>query len=240
MTKLLDWVGGCRCHGLETTPAERASCNWKGRRLPEAHAHATSTLRGAMEEVNSWTPEMLGGYELLRQGQACMRGTFLLSLEKLQFLDELPCLLVRLDQPGVRDRCLQQWDVEGARAACDPVAHEFCGNGPDTFRADLKAMNADGTGMSERLFRAWDSLRASPMDDTLGEGPHAQMKHVQIRTRAATWGWQAATVRLKQNLLDVEHVLPKVTPPTNLQWCWNRWTSVLQVHRGEHRRGTGA
>ncbi len=121
----------------------------------------------------------------------------------------------------------------GARAACDPVAHEFCGNGPDTFRADLKAMNADGTGMSERLFRAWDSLRASPMDDTLGEGPHAQMKHVQIRTRAATWGWQAATVRLKQNLLDVEHVLPKVTPPTNLQWCWNRWTSVLQVHRGE-------
>ncbi len=111
MTKLLDWVGGCRCHGLETTPAERASCNWKGRRLPEAHAHATSTLRGAMEEVNSWTPEMLRGYELLRQGQACMRGTFLLSLEKLQFLDELPCLLVRLDQPGVRDRC--QWDVDG-------------------------------------------------------------------------------------------------------------------------------
>ncbi len=78
------------------------------------------------------------------------------------------------------------------------------------------------------------TLCARPhMDDTLGEGPHAQMKHVQIRTRAATWGWQAATVRLKQNLLDVEHVLPKVTPPTNLQWCWNRWTSVLQVHRGE-------
>ena len=232
MTELLSWGGGCNCHGPQHSKAERDSCKNKGRRIGQAYLHAMNWLRCALEEISAWTPGMLGGdLDLLRQGQACMRATWLMAQDKLRVFDEVPCLLTRLDEPGVRDRCLAQWDA-GARDAGDPVAAEFLEDTPASLRADLVAMTAEGTGMSPRLRAAWDSLRRAPIDDTVGEGPHAQMKHVQGRARAATWAWQCASTRLTQNLRDIETLLPTVQPHTDLQWCWDRWGCVLQVDKG--------
>ena len=229
LTRLLNWGGGCRCHNAEDP--QRQECQFKGRLLPEAYPHAMQHLRAALDEVTSWTAGFLdGNAELLRQGQGCMRGAWLLAKEKLQYLDELPYLLSRLNEAGIRDRCVAQW-AEAAADAHDPVSAEFLDES-SPLRADVLTMAADGTGMSERLRLAWDSLRQIPIDDTPGEGPHARMRHVQLRTRAATWAWQASSDRLKQNLEDIDTVLPTLRPRTDVQWLWDRWSSVLQVSEG--------
>ena len=144
-------------------------------------------LRADLDEVASWTVGFVDGDAvLLRQAQACMRGAWMFAQEKLQHLDELPHLLSRLSEAGIRDRVVAQW-AEAAADAHDPVSAEFLDES-SPLRADVLAMAADGTGMSKRLRSAWDSLRQVPIDDTPGEGPHASMRHQQLRTRGATLG----------------------------------------------------
>ena len=219
--------------------SERDACKGKGRLLPEAYPHATETLRNALAEVNSWDHGRLSDdLVLFRQAQACMRGTYLLALEKLQHLDEVPYLLARLDEPGVRDRCLLQWG-EGAAGTHVPVSAEFLQEG-SPLRRDLLAMNADGSGMSRVLQIAHESLRQCPIDDTPGEGPHASMRHLGLRTRRSTWGWMASSVRLKQNLQDIKYFLPPMQPTTSVEYLWQKWSSVLQVTPRENSTAPGA
>ena len=228
-TRLLNWGGGCRCHNAEDP--RRTECKFKGRLLPEAYPHAMQHLRADLDEVTSWTVGFVDGDAvLLRQAQACMRGAWMFAQEKLQHLDELPHFLSRLNEAGIRDRVVAQW-AEAAADAHDPVSAEFLDES-SPLRADVLAMAADGTGMSKRLRSAWDSLRQVPIDDTPGEGPHASMRHQQLRTRGATWAWQASSARLTQNLKDIDTVLPTLKPRTDLQWLWDRWSSVLQVSLG--------
>ena len=133
-------------------------------------------LQGALSEVNTWEAERFGGDRvLLRQAQACMRGSFLLAQEKVAYLDELPWLLARLQEPGVRDKCLLQWE-EGAKYAGDSLTEEFLAESAP-LRSDLIAMSPDGSGMSDRLWQAVDQLRQIVIGDMPGEGPHATMRH---------------------------------------------------------------
>ena len=230
MTDLLEWCGGCRCHGSNSSSSDRAQCLYKGRRLDEAFLHARAHLRLALDEINSWEPRMVGGdIDLLRQIQAVMRGTWMLSCEKIQFLDELPYLLARLHQPGVRDECLRQWE-EVSPDAQDSVSAEFLQES-SPLRNDILSMGSDGSGMTERLRQAFDSIRQVPIDDTPGESPHAQMKHISARTRAAHWPWYASSARLQQNLDDFGSLLPAVVPPTSAEFVWQKWSSVLQPRR---------
>ena len=232
MNELLLWAGTCACHTKFDRKEEREKCNMKGRLLTFAYTHAKEHMRDSLDEVNGWTPgDALGDTTLMRQMQACMRYAWLLSEDKLEFLNQVPWLLARLNQPGVRDLCLAQWAEAADPSAHHAVTKEFLTPGC-ALHCDIVAMNCDGTGMSERLTSAWRTLAFVPIDDTPGEGPHAKMKHVQIRARRASWGWQAATDRLEQNLNDIKTLLPVVTPRTDLQWLWDRTHAVVQTKRG--------
>ena len=231
ITDILEWGGGCECHGRGSTAAERAACMLKGRRMHHAYKHASESLESALAEVRQWDDGQAGGdTNLLRQTQAVVKGTWHAGMEKLAFLNDIPYLLCRLDQDGVRDRCLEQYDA-GGRLAGDPVSDEFLADG-SSMRQHVIDMSADGTGMHPELARAVASLQMIPIDDVAGEAPHARMKHVSSRTRAATWGWQASTDRLRQNCRDLEQLLPVLQPATDYQWLWDRWSAVLQPKVG--------
>ena len=59
-------------------------------------------LRDALSTANSWTAEDWGGFEaLLVSIQGCVRGAFLLGMSKISFLDKIPVLLARLNEPGL-------------------------------------------------------------------------------------------------------------------------------------------
>ena len=98
------------------------------------------------------------------------------------------------------------------------------------LRADIEHMNSDGSGMTAQLCEALEGLRQAPIDDTVGEGPHARLRHIQLKTRAASWPFQAATDRLSQNLDDIKNVLPTIRPHTDLQFVWNNYKAVAKLH----------
>lgn len=111
------WGGGCSCHSFgEDKPGDDddddgASCPRKGRRLKEAFKFATDQLRIGLDEANLWGPDFFGGHPALwQEHQGCVRAVFRLASDKIHFLDRIPWLLVNLDVPGVRDRCVQQYE----------------------------------------------------------------------------------------------------------------------------------
>ena len=63
-------------------------------------------------ECNSWLVDAWGD-ELHRQLTRCVRATYALGGEKLEYFDTVLVLLTRLGEPGVRERCLQQLSEAG-------------------------------------------------------------------------------------------------------------------------------
>jgi hypothetical protein len=103
---LQSWAGGCSRHDRDCP----SGCEWKGRRLPEAHEHASARLREGLAEATAWSMNHFGGYGCLWHVHVgCVRGAFRLGMQKISFLDKVPYLFARLESPGVRDRCLEQY-----------------------------------------------------------------------------------------------------------------------------------
>ena len=102
------WIGYCDCHG----PEDNVACSKRGRRLKHAYPHAMSVLREGLAVANSWTVAQFdGALDLWRESQGGVRFAFVLGQEKIGYLDVIPHLLARLDCPGVRQRCVQQWEA---------------------------------------------------------------------------------------------------------------------------------
>ena len=223
--RIMRWGQGCRCHEDELRAGSEIECDRKGRRIPEAHGYATAALRKGLAEANEWTSASWGGgAELLSQCQAVVRATYHLSVRKMAHLDRIPYLLARLAEPGVRSRCIEQWN------SCDAsqhhrVSHEFLSPSGE-LRALVDAVRDDGTNMSERLRREVESLAAIPLDDSVAEGPHARAHRQMRHATAARWPWIASSMRLKQNLEDA-FCLPTALG-VDLETFWASYTTVLQ------------
>lgn len=139
------------------------------------------------------------------------------------FLNRVPYLLSRLDEPGIKARCVAQWQ-EAPPDAHHRVTREFM---EGSLRQDLDRILPDGSGLSERLRREVRSLAALPFDDSVGEAPHAVAKRVLGQCRAGTWPWVASTCRLEQNIRDVRNLLPAVE--MDLATLWRGYKSILRT-----------
>lgn len=105
LTPLMEWIGGCPCH--QRVDGGAKDCVRKGRRLREAFSHATRVLEAGLVEATAWGPEDYDGdANLWRECQGAVRYTCILAKEKLGYLNKVPYLLARLDEPGLRDQCL--------------------------------------------------------------------------------------------------------------------------------------
>jgi hypothetical protein len=145
-----DWIGGCECHEAQLMRGERIDCRHKGRRIVEAYPHAVAELRNFLNVANSWTVSKFDGdLSLLLQCQACVRATFALALQKIDFLNCLPWNLARLGQPGVRDLCLHQWQLVSPERHCETTKRILDPDG--ILIGDVHAIDDDGQGVSFRL-----------------------------------------------------------------------------------------
>ena len=227
--RIMDWIGGCDC--CEHSPSSK--CPWKGRRMKNAHSFAHGALHQGLAEANSWTHRtwqttMEEWTELV----GCVRAVVHLGMAKIGFFRRIPYLLVELDRPGIRDECIRQYE------SCPEdkhhrVSREFLKVG-GPLRASVDALRADGSGCTEQLRMELKGLEALPMDDSIGEGPHAKAKRIKDHSKASTWHWTAATMRLKQNLDDVAELVPALDENLTLLWC--KYQSILQVEARKLRR----
>lgn len=228
LVQRLDWRhtklgGGCDCH----PDNPRVRCQQKGRRIRTAYAYATAALRRGLDEANLWTDDTfrLVAGELI----ASVRGVFQFGMMRLQWLDRIPWLLSRLAEPGVAARCLQQYH-EGPGDRHHRVSHEFLQPGC-RLRQHIELVQPDGSGITQELADAIATLCTVPMDDSVAEGPHAQAMRVHMSSRACSWPWIAASLRLPQNLQDLRELVPMTG--VSLDSFWHGHSGLLHVNASQ-------
>ena len=102
------------------------------------------------------------------------QGTYALAVDKINFLDRIPYLFARLREPGVKERCLQQWRA-APLALHQRVSCEFLQPGHSSgLRAHVDQVPPDGTNVHPDLATEIESIANIPLDDSVGEGPHAK------------------------------------------------------------------
>ena len=148
-------------------------------------------------------------------------------MQKLAYLDVIPYLFARLDTPGVRDRCIAQWNAapqehhhEESRLWMDEAS-------PLGLRPLVDAVDDHGGNVDPVLQEEVDSLCNIPMDDCTAEGPHARSKRLWCHCPTQTFAWHASSARLQQNLSDLRQLPQSVG--RDLQTEWDRASSVLQM-----------
>ena len=224
LSHIMSWGASCPCHQREFFAQEPVECNYKGRVLPLAFDFACERLRELLDAANGWTETTWGGSRaFLVSLQAMVRAVFSRSHQKIAFLDRIPLLIGRLGEPGVRKRILDQY-AEQPKENHNKVSIEVLEPGSEG-RRDIEAM-PDDTTLSDFLAHVRQRLRFLSFLDKVAEGPHAVFKKVHLHARGSTFQWQAATLRLKQHLKDFEDLCPLAN--VTLQWCWDRYKSVLQ------------
>ena len=98
-----------------------------------------------------WQASRFGGWAMLQQCQGCARACYWMAVERLQVFDRVPFLLARLDEPGVRNRCLAQYRSCAARLH-HRVSFDFLDVDGSLFN-DVMSMDDDGSNMSPQLTR---------------------------------------------------------------------------------------
>ena len=161
------WLGGimrlvaqCPCHGVDLI-----DCPMRGRMLPVLHEMSVKMLRDGLDVANGWNAaaNFNGNVSLFQEAQGLVRSTFDLGLLKVGFLDKAPWLFARLDQPGVRDRCVQQH----LDSLPNPhkVSIEFCDAG-SKWSEDIVAIAPDGSNVSTPLQHEIDGIKNMYLDDS--------------------------------------------------------------------------
>lgn len=231
--EILAWIGTCECHEEEILAGENIECHYRGRRVAQAYRFAVDKLKVALDECNLWTANRFGGdVGMLDACQGCTRYAYSLTLKKIEHLNCIPWLLARLEEPGVRAICQEQYQSRPPHLH-HRVSHAFLS--PDSeLHGDVANIDDEGGGASLRLRLEIAALRHIPLDDAVGEGPHAIEKRIMEHSRAGSFAWSASTSRLEQNLSDIEEYTPKVGG--DIQTEWLRYTSVLQTDARKARR----
>ncbi|CAK0908732.1 unnamed protein product, partial [Prorocentrum cordatum] len=225
MGRLMAFAGYCPCHPEKWNTGEKFSCERTGCVLGLAFDYSMAALRAGVAEANSWSADRFGPYpHLARDGQGMARATLALGALKVKFLDDLPYLIGRLGQPGIKDKCLILYNRH------PPEHHDSTTLAvlqPGTaLRAAVDAMGSDGSNMSPSLQREVDSIMFAPLDDTIAEGPHALSRHQYLRARRATFPWIASSMRLDDNLIDVHDYATAIG--ANLDAQWDGATAILR------------
>ena len=166
--------------------------------------------------------------QLWQQGQAAVRSLCAGGRAAVRYLNKVPWLLARLDQPGVRAQVVRQWAAV-PRERHHPLSVFFLdpleSNG---LRPDVDLITDDAQNISPRLRTEIGKLQNIPMDDNIGEGPHAKAKQVLSHSTPASFPWMASTCRLEPNLTQTPDLAE--ASGMDLQTEWDRWSSVVKGH----------
>jgi hypothetical protein len=223
-----DWIGGCDCHEDEFLAGVDVVCEHKGKRMNRAFTYGMECLHEMLRGIESWTPsEFHGDITMTFEVHACIRYAFALGVEKLAYLDTVPWLFSRLDQPGIKDKCIAQWESA-------PRAHHHCNtisimDPTGVIRSDLDLIDHTGGGVSQAVERAIRAIKGLPMDDSIGEGPHAHAHRAFLHGRRSQWPFLAGSCRIVQNFHDIDNLVPATG--IDVETEWRRYKTVLLVGR---------
>lgn len=228
VTRLQRFGRTCLCHEA----GDEEECHRVGRVLPAAMKKVEAAMHRWTAASAEWVPATFLGipFEEVDRFKGTVAVLKHFTLEKFEFLNSVPYLLVRLGEEGVVGRCFAQWDA-AAPDAHHPVTRDFFTPG-GWLRRDMERLRDTGHTTPE-LQREVDGLCDVPLDDSTCESPHAKARRFWLGTRAAKFPWVAASMRLRQNLRDVERF--QSLPAVDLQEAWNKWSSVLQPKPGVYR-----
>jgi hypothetical protein len=230
---LLEWGGGCECCEENLLGGVKSECPKKGRRLSTAFTHSELVLKQGLDECNNWVANDFGGDAALwKEAQGCTRAAFALAHRKIAFLTRVPYLLVRLDQPNIAQKALEQFDSAPLHTH-HRVSVQLLGHG-GPWRQDVMQIGPEGNITSASLLSEVRSLQEIPFDDSVAERPHAVCSRHMAHARVAKWPWIASSCRLDQNLRDIDVVVPAIGADVEVEW--ERYTSVLQVSDAKARR----
>ena len=226
VTTAQSWIGGCPCHDEDLIAGREIKCWMKGRRLKQAWIYVEAHCEEALSRMNQWSVASFeDDVNFLAEATGGVRMVVRLAKEKMAWLNKLPYIICRLGVPGVRDVALAQFD--SAPLERHHRLTVMVMSLDSQLGQDVRAMNADGTGMSTELAEIVRGLSYAAMDDSKGESPHAVAHREHLHSRSAAWPYVAATMRLKDNLIDVQGLTE--TLGLDRQHLWNQWKGVLQT-----------
>ena len=236
LTTALRWGGSCLCHQEEFDDGVLVQCDEKGRLVTQSYQYAEACFADGLAVSQQWSEVQFHG--LPASFLAELRGAVGLVVgvgrKKLAFLDRIPFLIARIDEPEVRPRILQQWE-EAAEADRDAVSAEFLEEG-SPLRRQIDRMIPEQCVLEPELMQEVQSLRDIPFIDVVCEGPHAAAHRVGLGSRAARWAWIASSIRVQQNLADAQRLAAETG--ADMQKLWNKWKSVIQTSKRSANRNS--
>ena len=162
---------------------------------------------------------------MLEQALGAVRYAFATACTQVDYLNRIPFLAARLDEPGIKDRCIHQfescsWELH------DRVSLELF-HPAGVLRAHVDNITPDGKNISIVLQAEIDGLANIPMNDGIGEGLHPIAKSVHDHAPGSKWVWVVASSRIKQNI-DQSYRFPAELG-VDFDVVWRNWKSLLQV-----------
>ena len=202
--------------------------------LPWAYHFAHMQLQKMLARANCFTTGTFGGdATFVRLIQGAIRNFATRGEIKIKVFDQLPHLLRRLGfEAGIRERATEQYALL-PRDQHDPISVHFMEPGSEMNDA-IVAMPAFNQP-PDIVLHGVLMLRSASLSDHQNEIPHSLFKKVQSHSPVCTFAFQSATVRAKQNLVDVEEIT-SVLPTICLQSVWDKCNSVVRPDSMRYNR----
>ena len=220
--------GSCECHRAEWLRGEKVDCYRRGRLVHLAFRFASERLDDLLLQANAWSEDHWGkrARKFLIGVQGMVRAVFSRGSQKVLFLDEIPYLISRIGiEPDAGRRCVAQYDST-PKHLHDKVSIEVLDQEAPTRQLIDSLPPYLPQLLEDDLRDVVQRIRDANLLDKLAEGPHSVFRKIDIATRGSKFPWKSATMRLTQNLEDVD-TLPS-TCDLNLQKAWDHWKNVLQ------------
>jgi hypothetical protein len=226
--RLRSWGLGCPCHGEDLLQGKRQLCVLKSRRLKEASSRVDATL-----EAWSIHGPQLGDVEcdaaMLHDASAALGVGMGYIRVKLQWLKELPYAIAGAEDRIVAQRCIQLYDTQVNDPALEPwvhrVAHHYLS--PSSALGAAFRQHADGGPMSDMLARELGMLSMVPLTEQPAEALHRDISRCFQVAAHAQVPWAAGTLRLEQNIADVE-AAPGGAKNEEFREAWHHWKSLMK------------
>ena len=209
-----------------------ALCN--GRRMGEAEVYVDTALTKGLSACNSFTCSTFGDSfddAGVLELQVAVRGAYVLGRKRHEWLSRLPYLLVRMFEPGMKSRILQQYaEFSNHHSWTNKILSPGC-----QLRLDFDAMDESSARAtaSMALRREQEALELVPVDDSIAESPHSIGNRLAGHARGSTFGWVAASMRLEQNLTDVNAWTADDKLECDLTQEWLTYTNLPAVQPEE-------
>ena len=199
-----------------------------------AYQYVTSRLDSALLEAEQWAPRHWSNCLIfLSEAQGSVRSCHAFGYESFGYLDKVPYLTSRLNQPGVAARAVVQFDsVDEALHNRNSIS--VYSKTVPSLRMDVLNITPEGTRATPILQREIDSMNEINCDDSIDEEPHARMKRITLAARRGKFAWQSASLSMSEGIEDARS-LPAVIEK-DPQELWNNYGCLLQTkHRYLHR-----